>query len=72
MMILHIYVDLDLRRTSVDFGSKGQRSDSTYYFGILQTRCYKSKVICPGFVEVCKTGYMKIFSISPANDVWGM
>ena len=25
MMILHIYVDLDPRRTSVDFGSKGQR-----------------------------------------------
>ena len=24
MMILHIYVDLDPRRTSVDFGSKGQ------------------------------------------------
>ena len=25
MMILHIYVDLDLRRTSVGFGSTGQR-----------------------------------------------
>ena len=24
MMILHIYVDLDMRRTSIDFGSKGQ------------------------------------------------
>ena len=27
MMILHLYVDLDLRRISVDFGSKGQRSN---------------------------------------------
>ena len=25
MMILHIYVHVDLRRTSVDFGSKGQK-----------------------------------------------
>ena len=27
MMILHMYIDLDLRRTSVYFGSKGQRSN---------------------------------------------
>ena len=32
------------------------------------------KVLCPGFAEVCKTEYiyMKIFSISPANDFWGI
>ena len=27
MMIFHIYLDLDPRRTSIDFGSKGQRWD---------------------------------------------
>ena len=32
MLILHIHVDRDLRRTSVDFGSKGQGQIWTLYF----------------------------------------
>ena len=74
MVILHIYVELDLRRTSVNFGSKVKGQIKTCYFRILQTSCHKSKVLCPGFAQVCKTGLQyvisKIFSISPTNDVW--